>query len=399
MNENALKIAVVGAGMGGLTAAIALTRIAGADVTIFEQAKELKEVGAGVQLTPNGERALNYLGLFDDVKKVTAEYDQAGIYRREDGTRIGEQVWTDSSGKYAPLGLHRADFIDLLTSVIPQERILLQHRVKAVRDMTSSVELEFENGSREEFDLVIGADGIHSTVRESMVGSSDPVYSGSVVYRGVVESARLPKTWLMTHQIWMGEGKHFMTYPVRQRKLINFVGFMPRDESVEESWSAEGNLDDLTTAFDGWDPELCQFIKLIEKTNWWGLYDRLPLLDWTWGRIALLGDSAHAMLPHAGQGVNMAIEDSVSLAVLLEGVSSDRAAKALKSYEALRLDRTASIQVASRRSGALYDSKKFDDRYDYTKAEERDADLLEAKDFRRGVLYDFDAYLAAQNAP
>jgi salicylate hydroxylase len=385
--------------MGGLTAAIALTRIAGADVTIFEQAKELKEVGAGVQLTPNGERALNYLGLFDDVKKVTAEYDQPGIYRREDGTRIGEQVWTDSSGKYAPLGLHRADFIDLLTSVIPQERILLQHRVKAVRDMTSSVELEFENGSREEFDLVIGADGIHSTVRESMVGSSDPVYSGSVVYRGVVESARLPKTWLMTHQIWMGEGKHFMTYPVRQRKLINFVGFMPRDESVEESWSAEGNLDDLTTAFDGWDPELCQFIKLIEKTNWWGLYDRLPLLDWTWGRIALLGDSAHAMLPHAGQGVNMAIEDSVSLAVLLEGVSSDRAAKALKSYEALRLDRTASIQVASRRSGALYDSKKFDDRYDYTKAEERDADLLEAKDFRRGVLYDFDAYLAAQNAP
>jgi salicylate hydroxylase len=399
MNENALKIAVVGAGMGGLTAAIALTRIAGADVTIFEQAKELKEVGAGVQLTPNGERALNYLGLFDDVKKVTAEYDQAGIYRREDGTRIGEQVWTDSSGKYAPLGLHRADFIDVLTSVIPQERILLEHRVKAVRDMTSSVELEFENGSREEFDLVIGADGIHSTVRESMVGSSDPVYSGSVVYRGVVESARLPKTWLMTHQIWMGEGKHFMTYPVRQRKLINFVGFMPRDESVEESWSAEGNLDDLTTAFDGWDPELCQFIKLIEKTNWWGLYDRLPLLDWTWGRVALLGDSAHAMLPHAGQGVNMAIEDSVSLAVLLEGVSSDRAAKALKSYEALRLDRTASIQVASRRSGALYDSKKFDDRYDYTKAEERDADLLEAKDFRRGVLYDFDAYLAAQNAP
>jgi salicylate hydroxylase len=399
MNENALKIAVVGAGMGGLTATIALTRIAGADVTIFEQAKELKEVGAGVQLTPNGERALNYLGLFDDVKKVTAEYDQPGIYRREDGTRIGEQVWTDSSGKYAPLGLHRADFIDLLTSVIPQERILLQHRVKAVRDMTSSVELEFENGSREEFDLVIGADGIHSTVRESMVGPSDPVYSGSVVYRGVVESARLPKTWLMTHQIWMGEGKHFMTYPVRQRKLINFVGFMPRDESVEESWSAEGNLDDLTTAFDGWDPELCQFIKLIEKTNWWGLYDRLPLLDWTWGRIALLGDSAHAMLPHAGQGVNMAIEDSVSLAVLLEGVSSDRAAKALKSYEALRLDRTASIQVASRRSGALYDSKKFDDRYDYTKAEERDADLLEAKDFRRGVLYDFDAYLAAQNAP
>jgi salicylate hydroxylase len=399
MNENALKIAVVGAGMGGLTATIALTRIAGADVTIFEQAKELKEVGAGVQLTPNGERALNYLGLFDDVKKVTAEYDQPGIYRREDGTRIGEQVWTDSSGKYAPLGLHRADFIDLLTSVIPQERILLQHRVKAVRDMTSSVELEFENGTREEFDLVIGADGIHSTVRESMVGSSDPVYSGSVVYRGVVESARLPKTWLMTHQIWMGEGKHFMTYPVRQRKLINFVGFMPRDESVEESWSAEGNLDDLTTAFDGWDPELCQFIKLIERTNWWGLYDRLPLLDWTWGRIALLGDSAHAMLPHAGQGVNMAIEDSVSLAVLLEGVSSDRAAKALKSYEALRLDRTASIQVASRRSGALYDSKKFDDRYDYTKAEERDADLLEAKDFRRGVLYDFDAYLAAQNAP
>jgi salicylate hydroxylase len=399
MNENALKIAVVGAGMGGLTATIALTRIADADVTIFEQAKELKEVGAGVQLTPNGERALNYLGLFDDVKKVTAEYDQAGIYRREDGTRIGEQVWTDSSGKYAPLGLHRADFIDVLTSVIPQERILLQHRVKAVRDMTSSVELEFENGTREEFDLVIGADGIHSTVRESMVGSSDPVYSGSVVYRGVVESARLPKTWLMTHQIWMGEGKHFMTYPVRQRKLINFVGFMPRDESVEESWSAEGNLDDLTTAFDGWDPELCQFIKLIEKTNWWGLYDRLPLLDWTWGRIALLGDSAHAMLPHAGQGVNMAIEDSVSLAVLLEGVSSDRAAKALKSYEALRLDRTASIQVASRRSGALYDSKKFDDRYDYTKAEERDADLLEAKDFRRGVLYDFDAYLAAQNAP
>jgi salicylate hydroxylase len=241
---------------------------------------------------------------------------------------------------------------------------------------------------------VVGADGVHSVVRDSIMTVPYPVYSGSIAYRGVLDATRLPDDWPMKSQVWMGEGKHFMCYPLQQRKLFNYVGFVPSDKPLEESWSSAGDVSELAAEFggDGWDPKLREFIGLIDQTFWWGLYDREPLNNWSRGRITLLGDAAHTMLPHAGQGVNQAIEDSVALAFFLrECGGSDGIAEAFKRYTSVRMQRTAILQNSSRRSGSQFDSQnEFED------TRKRDAELRAGRDFRRGVVFDYDAVAAAE---
>src|SRR3954451_22669216 len=257
MATHATRVAVIGGGLGGLTAAIALTRIAGVQVTVFEQASELAEVGAGVAVTPNGQRGLDYLGLLDEVKLAGAPTDGPGVNLSTDGRPVAETAWSDSAGRYQTFGIHRADFIDVLGRAIPGDAVRLGHRLASIRALDSTVHLEFENGVNAAFDAVVGADGVHSLVRDSVVQSSDPVYSGSIAYRGVLDASLLPDDWPMRSQVWMGGGKHFMCYPLRQRKLINYVGFVPSDRPLKESWSAEGDVSELAAEFGGeeWGPE------------------------------------------------------------------------------------------------------------------------------------------------
>ena len=173
-----------------------------------------------------------------------------------------------------------------------------------------------------------------------------------------------------------------LVFPVRSGRLLNYVGFVPTGEETVESWSAVGDRDELAASFAGWDPQVETLLAKIESCFWWGLYDRRPLARWTRGRLALLGDAAHPMLPHVGQGANQAVEDGVALAVLLEGESPARVPEVLMAYERFRRVRTDVVQKEARQNGLRYDSR-------YQRLEQRDREVRNAPTFRKW-LYDYD---------
>lgn len=386
MMSEPLRIAVVGGGIGGLTAAIALEQ-AGLDVTVYEQASALGEVGAGVGVAPNGLRMFDRLGLRSAVEAVGAVYGEGSCYYRADGELIGQMTNSDSSGRYRTLGLHRADLVGVLAEALGADRVRTGHRLSSFEQVGDEVALRFENGSEARADLLVGADGIHSLVRSAVTEPSAPTASGSIAYRGVVDMNAIEGWTPGVGQLWMGEGKHFLTYPVRRGELLNYVGFVPSNERLKESWSAVGDVDSLRADFAGWDPRVQQVLSAVEKTFWWGLYDREPLPRWTRGRVTLIGDAAHAMLPHLGQGANQAIEDGVVLAALLRGVDASGVQQALEDYEHIRRERTSAVQRGARDNGRRYDSG-YDDLH------QRDHEIRNSRELRLW-LYDYDAAEAA----
>lgn len=383
-----MDVAVIGGGIGGLTCAIAL-RQAGVNAVVYEQAPRLGEVGAGIGVAPNGLRVLERLGLRSSVEGAAARYGEGSVYYRADGTYIGDMTTADSSGRYFTLGLHRADLVSALAEALPADAVHVGHRLRSLRDHGDRVVLDFESGSTVTADLVVGADGIHSVVREAVTEPTPPISSGSIAYRGVLPADRLPDWPEGIAQLWMGEGKHFLTYPVRRGELINYVGFVPSDARLKESWSAPGDVDSLRRDFAGWDPRVGGLLEQVDQTFWWGLYDREPLQNWSSGRVTLLGDAAHAMLPHLGQGANQAIEDGATLAALLGAAGAADLPVALAEYERLRRDRTTQVQSGARDNGQRYDSG-------YADLGRRDSEIKGSGAFRLW-LYDYDAHAEAQD--
>jgi salicylate hydroxylase len=384
--QKRLRAAIVGGGISGLAAANALIGT-GIDVTVFEQAGALGEVGAGVFLFPNGRRQLERMGLGQALARVGAKVGKGSEYYRMDGTVVGPILTTDSSGWNGLYGMHRADLLQVLAEPIPTTAIRAGHRCIGFSQNANAAQLHFANGISAEFDFVIAADGIHSTLQKYVVEPSRPEYSGSRAYRGLVASDKLPEWRKEAHQIWMGDGKHFMVFPVRSGRLLNYVGFVPTASETIESWSAIGDRDELAASFAGWDPHVVELLDKVESCFWWGLYDRKPLASWTKGRLALLGDAAHAMLPHVGQGANQGIEDGVALAVFLEGRTSADVPAALQQYEAFRRPRTEIVQAEARKNGLRYDSR-------YETLERRDLEIKSSVEFRQW-LFDYDAEKAA----
>ncbi|MFC9983330.1 FAD-dependent monooxygenase [Microbacterium keratanolyticum] len=395
VSQNA-RVAIIGGGMGGLTAAIALTKIAGVQVTVFEQASQLGEVGAGVTVAPNAARVLDRLGVLEGIRSVGAVPDGHGVYQNAMGEIVTDAAWEDTAKNYQNIGMYRPDLINALASNVPAEVVRLGHRLKSVETVDSGVRVEFENGVEDVFDAVIGADGIHSVVRQAVGQHPEPVYSGYIVYRGVVDASLLPEDWPMISQVWMGNRRHFMAYPLQQRKLFNFVAGVPSDRPLNGPWSGPAEVSELAAEFAGdqWDPKLQHFIRQIDKTFWWGLFDHDPLTNWSRGAITLLGDAAHTMLPHQGQGVNQAIEDSMALATFL--AAADEIAdipEAFRRYTAVRMQRTAILQHGSRRAGAMFDAQ-----YEFADLDKRDADIRVGRDFRRSTVFDYDAQKVAEQA-
>lgn len=396
MVSQGTRIAVIGGGMGGLTAAIALTRIAGVQVTVFEQASKLGEVGAGVTVAPNAQRVLDKLGVLEQIRDAGAVPDGHGVYQDSMGNLVTDAAWEDSAKQYRNIGMYRPDLINALASAVDPNAIRLGHRLTSVETLDSGVRVSFEQGVSEEFDAVVGADGIHSVVRQSIGQFPEPVYSEYIVYRGVVDASTLPEDWPMISQVWMGNNRHFMCYPLQQRKLFNFVAGVPSDRPLHGPWSGPAEVSELAAEFagDSWDPKLHRFIESIEKTFWWGLFDHEPLTNWSNGPITLLGDAAHTMLPHQGQGVNQAIEDSMALATFVKAAETVAdLPEAFRRYTAVRMQRTAILQHGSRRSGAMFDAQ-----YEFADLKKRNADLRVGRDFRRSAVFDYDALKVAEKA-
>jgi salicylate hydroxylase len=346
----------VGGGIGGISAACSLCQ-RGVEVTIFEQARALGEVGAGLTIFPNGLRQLERLGLGEALAAVGAKIGDGSRYCRADGTVVGPIVTTDSTGWNGMYGMHRADLLNTLAAKLPPKTIRLGQCCTGIVQTASSARLQFAHGDSIEVDIVIAADGIQSTLQKYVIEPKPPEYSGVRAYRGLIPREKLPDWPEAAHMVWMGDGKHFIVYPVRSGRLLNYVGFVPTKAETIESWSAVGDVEELAASFDGWDSKIVRLLETVETCYWWGLYDRRPLASWTSGRLVLLGDAAHAMLPHLGQGANQAIEDGVALAVLLEGRDSDEIQNILQQYEQFRRTRTDVIQAEARKTGLRFDSK------------------------------------------
>ncbi|MEE2720367.1 MAG: FAD-dependent monooxygenase [Pseudomonadota bacterium] len=391
MSNDRPQVAIIGGGIGGLFAANALIA-QGLDVSVYEQAPELGEIGAGFYVTPNSVRQLERVGLGAAVEKWGALVGENSQYLRHDGTPIAPVQVEDASGWNATYGMHRADFVDLLAAGLPDDVIHCGYRGIGFEQDDEKARIWFDNGVKIEADIVVAADGIHSELRPNVYPPSTPVFHGTISYRGLVSRDRLPDwpmdRWLM----WAGPSKHFLIFPVRHGEMINYVGFVPTDEEMRESWSAPGDPNVLRAEFEGWDPRIEAVLSEVDHTFRWALYDREPLPTWTNGRLTLLGDAAHPMLPHLGQGANQAMEDGMALAIILANVEKASAPAALLAYEKLRRERVAEIVLGARQNGLRVDSMSA-----YTDLDRRDAELAAHAEFRKH-LYAYDVVPDAEAA-
>jgi len=350
------RIAIVGGGIGGLAAALFL-RDAGVDATVYEQANALSEVGAGLVVPPNMVRPLRRLGLGDALAAVAVKLDAAWEFRRwADGRVLSVQAMGELCEQLygAPCYVaHRGDLLKVLEQAWPRERLALDHRCTAVQRDGDAVRLTFvrRDGREvvERVDAAIGADGIHSVLREAIAPSVDARFSGLCAFRCLVPAERAPEMALRPVQsLWLGPQRHFVHYPISAGRLVNIVAIVPAGAWRTESWIADGAVEDLHREFATWDARVLRLIDSATETKRWALYDRTPLPRYTDGRIALLGDAAHAMLPFFAQGAAQAVEDALALAACLREADRAGLPAALARYDALRRPRASRVQLMSR---------------------------------------------------
>ncbi|PTH90247.1 salicylate hydroxylase [Streptomyces sp. A244] len=347
------RIAIVGAGIGGLAAAAELLR-AGFQVEVYEQAPELREVGVGLHVGPNGSRILHRMGLADQLGQEGVRPDSLEIRDFSDGGTLVRQPmgarWEEEFG--APYyTIRRADLHRMLAGRVPRRHLHLNRRLVRFEDRGSAVLLEFADGTTAEADVLVGADGVHSVVRRAVAGHDAPVFSGNHALRGTVPAAAVPSLPPRTLLVWPGPASRLLLSPDRGGREWTFVGVFESPEGGggdSESWSSPGDPEDVQELFGCWNPQVKEVVAAVTKVNRWALYDREPLSGWTRGRVTLLGDAAHPMLPHHGQGASQALEDAVALAQALR-----HGPRGLLRYEAVRRAHTTTVQLGARGGGSL----------------------------------------------
>jgi len=342
------RIAVIGGGIGGLTTALALLA-RGLDVEVFEQAARLGELGAGIQISPNGTRILHALGL----EQALAAIQSLPLRKEIRHWRTG-RTWnwydlgatTQQRYGFPHVLLHRGDLHAMLVDAVRQlkpDAIHLTSRCVDVVQSDDHAEVRLENGEVMGAAYVIGADGIHSKIRESLFGPSRPEFTGCVAWRAVVPMQRLPAdVATMVSTNWLGPRGHLLHYPIRGGELMNFLSMVERDDWRVESWTVQGTTAELANDFSGWHADVQTIIQNIDTPYKWALMVRGPMESWSKGRVTLLGDACHPTLPFLGQGGVMAIEDAYVIAACLQKHFDDPAV-ALARYEDIRRERTAAV--------------------------------------------------------
>lgn len=348
-----LSIAVIGAGIGGLAAA-ALLRRAGHTVNVFEQAAQFARVGAGIQMAPNAMKVLRLLGVEERLVNTGFQAECALSRAWDSGEPsselpLGESVAQQFGAPY--LFLHRGDLHAAIAGVVPQDSVHLGMKLKFYDPKAGGVDLHFTNGVMIKADLVIGADGVHSRVREQMLGPEKPHFTGKVAYRTTFPASRVKGVTLAPVRTkWWGPDRHMVVYFVtRNRDELYFVTSVPEKAEwmTPESWSAKGDLEELRAAYQGFHPEVQAILAACPEVYKWALFERDPLPRWSEGRVALLGDACHPMTPYMAQGAASALEDAAILSRLLTEVEADGIAGALRLYEAIRKPRASAIQAGS----------------------------------------------------
>jgi len=348
-----MKIAIVGGGIGGLTAALTLSQNP-YDITVFERSAGIREIGAGVQISPNAGRLLHSLGLGAAYSEISVNPHRVVLRRWEDDSIIRATDLDESfiSQHQVPLAnVARNELVEIIgNAVAARANVTLKFstHVVAVEPGESSSVVLFSDGSSQTFDIVIGADGIHSVVRPCVGGVDKPRFSGSAAYRALVPRSAVEDLPIdVTNR--MGPDRHVVSYFIgRNRSHLNLVCISPEDSWESESWTEQGTMEDLYSRFEGWSFDFLSLLGRVEEPVFrWALYDREPLEQWGIGTTTLLGDACHPMLPFMAQGSCQAIEDAVVLARCLSDVSTSDAVSALRRYEDARQGRTAQVQTSS----------------------------------------------------
>ena len=339
------RSAVVGAGLGGLAAALALLK-RGFEVTVYEQAPELTEVGAGLQLSANGTCVLFDLGLAEAVmqsavvprEKVIRLWDSGQAWKVFDAGSVSVELYG-----FPYVTLHRHDLHRILAEAVRAIRwdaIVLGSKLQSLEHDPRGVTLRFAEGREARAELAIGADGAHSQVRSSLFGDDRPRFTGVVAWRGVIPAERLePRLHEALSVTWIGPGGHVVHYPLRRGELVNYVSVVERDDWRVESWSVQGSVEECLGDYPGWHPDVHALIQATGRPHKWALFGREPMTRWSRGRATLLGDACHPMPPFLAQGAAMAIEDGLVLARCLEACGPDFEA-AFAAYEHARIPRT-----------------------------------------------------------
>ena len=341
-------MAIVGGGLAGLAAAHALARF-GIQAEVFEAAPALGEIGAAVNVAPNATRALVAIGLGEKIAAVANS--SPGIYTRN--MQTGEFLeFNDRRKTAARYGapyytFHRADLLDAVASGLDHRLIHLDHRLVGIEERSEGVVLAFANGAKVEAEFVIGADGVRSVIRHALYGHDHPTYTGQMVWRALLNRSDVPRDVLEPtgHIQWVGPGCHLLAYCIRGEKLVNIVTQEDTDKWVEEGWSTRGDPDEMRSSFPNPEPRLEKLLNIVTECSKWGLFTRPLTENWGRGRIQLIGDAAHAMLPNAGQGACQAFEDAYILARWLDACRNP--VEAFASFRSIRIPRVHAVQRLS----------------------------------------------------